>query len=258
MVCDTNNSISKGQINRRKNENLSAPTDLRSYPYPSRHTPPYDYTRRGRGRGGNSGRGAQFRNSSLINTHQDSVNEGVTLRAGSTLQWKNPAVFEHDAKARNEKRITPDPKAHRNQKQHVMQVATRRVTPATIATSHQHYINISGQDFRVEKGGSKLVNELSEQQSASPRDPLQLLIFPDNRALALKTPKQAEVNGVLFRRTRNGNLIRASAVGRWVPRLGPLPFSSVETDKGRASRSKKKRTKLCSRFTSTGKFQHPT
>ena len=77
-----------------------------------------------------------------------------------------------------------------------------------------HNITINNIQFEVQKGGSKL-KRLSSEQAASGFDILWLsLILPDDPSLAARTPKEATVNGVLFKRSKNGNLLRANAISR--------------------------------------------
>ena len=139
------------------------------------------------------------------------------LRTGNTMQWKSPAAFEKDLKAKSVHRTMSTRKAHADEKAQVLRAASK--VPSSDQSQElnpEHHISINNIQFAVLNGGSKL-KRLSSEQSLSESHPSWLsLILPDDPSLAARTPKEVSINGVLFKRSKNGNLLRAKAITRWV------------------------------------------
>ena len=130
------------------------------------------------------------------------------------MQWKSPAVFEKDVKSKSEFRAISTRKTHQFEKGQVMQAAVVPSVSNKPEDNSGHNITINNIQFEVQKGGSKLKRLSSERAAPGFNVPWLPLILPDDPSLAARTPKEATVNGVLFKRSKTGNLLRANAISR--------------------------------------------
>lgn len=115
-------------------------------------------------------------------------------------------------------------------------------------------ITESGIKFQIVKGGSKLVrlNGMSSYMIMRFSASLHPSEDPDS---AMRTPKETFINGVAFKRSKNGNLIRSMAINTGlvstVPPVRLDPRGGFLTRFDRLS-NRKKKTELCISYTSTG------
>lgn len=108
--------------------------------------------------------------------------------------------------------------------------------------------------FRVASDGSKLIRILGEQGTACVAR-TNMLKATDGNANPRSTPKTTKVAGVTFHRSKNGNLIRAGVVKQqryWTLQPLVLVNGFVLTTSSSREIVRKKSTKLCPAFTSTG------
>lgn len=124
------------------------------------------------------------------------------------------------------------------------------ITPPTESTSsgpssNSYGISITGMSFRVTNGGSKLTRT-TRTLNASLVTNGQVIRDTDEANFANILPQSTQVAGVTFRRTKNGNYIRKDVIPTQKYHVSPS---------GKNSRlSSSRATKLCPKFTSTGKF----
>ncbi|KAL9111972.1 MAG: hypothetical protein Q9227_003592 [Pyrenula ochraceoflavens] len=195
----------KAQTSPRQNGPLSF--NSRGSGYPSRGSYRSSY----RARGG-------FRNRTLI-THgistssvaldspvlQESPN-GMTKTEGSAMTWYRPEVLQKENRLRSEERKRKAKDFQDRERAQVQQFAKPRqqtsVAPLNSPAAYQ--ISVDGVLFTLSNGYNKLVRPLVTSDK--------ILTLAGSEVAASATPKQFEVNGVQFKRTKNGNLVRANAI----------------------------------------------
>lgn len=131
------------------------------------------------------------------------------------MQLINSSVYDKETQARNKAiEETRRQKAlHKDQRE--KQKIARHFNTLTFrggqATNVVHEISVNGLRFHVADGGSKLVRMRGENHDDGTRlfSRSQLLGATDS---ASTTPKQANVGGVTFLRSKNGNLYRSGIV----------------------------------------------
>lgn len=94
-----------------------------------------------------------------------------------------------------------------SQKQSVPQ-HNRSLGSRTSSSPSMGYVNVDGIPFKVTDGGSSLMRATGRRESYGD-DPGHAQISTDTSTDARPTPKEAIVSGVTFKRSKNGNLIRA-------------------------------------------------
>ena len=131
------------------------------------------------------------------------------------MQLINSSVYDKETQARN-KAIEETRRQKALQKdQREKQKIARHFNTLTFrtgqATNAVHEISVNGLRFHVADGGSKLVRMRGENHDDGMRlfSRSQLLGATDS---ASTTPKQANVGGVTFLRSKNGNLYRSGIV----------------------------------------------
>ncbi|ERF68548.1 hypothetical protein EPUS_04646 [Endocarpon pusillum Z07020] len=227
-----------GQINRRKQPNAPQHTLNQSSGYHPRPSFPYSprsipYVR---------GRGQTFQNRSLI-----ANNRAKPVQASSAPSISPPDQIEIP-RAEN---LNPMPrgiakygrgarawisedalrqqlerqKYHSNSLQATGEdsVIHQSVTSGSdTPTPSTAYITVADIPFQVTNGGSKLLRTT------------------DTSTLTKPTPKEAVVSGVIFKRSKNGNLVRAAVAhqGR-TPQIGKAKLCRQYTSTGRCSRGDK-------------------
>jgi hypothetical protein len=78
-------------------------------------------------------------------------------------------------------------------------------------------------------------------------------VYLDTSTTTTVTPKEVTVSGVVFKRSKNGNLIRTRvAEGGWV--LDSRYKDYYPADLSVSRRSEKRKNRLCRKYTSTGTF----
>lgn len=140
------------------------------------------------------------------------------------LQLINPAVYEQD----NQKRVKAleETRKQKSQKKidyektkFIKHLQRNDYRPAGVAVTNRTYeIDIQGITFHVAKNGSKLIkasgeifNPLKDIRRIFAGSINGLRCSGDTNAARI-TPKFAEVGGVKFHRTKNGNLYRSAIV----------------------------------------------
>ena len=186
-------------------------------------------------------------------TPKNSTSGGVTVHDRGHMQWTNAAIF--DQRAQEKKKAMEQTalmkKRERDQRQRNRVLKHVKGHTSTM-TGQPHEMVIADLRFRVASDGSKLIRVFGKlpQEKVSP---LSHLNTADGLNKSVEsTPKQHKVAGVLFQRSKNGNLIRSSLVkkqryfkssnDRYGPGLITCSSRNVE----------KKSSKLCPSFTSTG------
>ncbi|GAB7342589.1 hypothetical protein MBLNU457_g0762t1 [Dothideomycetes sp. NU457] len=178
---------------------------------------------------------------------------GVTVRDRGHMQWTNAAIFDQRAqekqKAMEQTALTK--KRERDQRQR-NRVIKHVKTHAPTTTGQPHEMVIADLRFRVASDGSKLIRIFGKTKREQSYKVAGLNIADGPNKNVESTPKQHKVAGVLFQRSKNGNLIRSSLVKKQryfkfnVGKIEPglITFSSRNAEK--------KSAKLCPSFTSTG------
>jgi len=178
---------------------------------------------------------------------------GVTVHDRGHMQWTNAAIFDQRAqekqKAMEQTTLTKKRERDQRQRNRVLK-HVKSHTPTT--TGQPHEMVIADLRFRVASDGSKLIRIFgkTEHEKTFPVADLNIADGPNKNVES--TPKQHKVAGVLFQRSKNGNLIRSSLVkkqryfGSSRDKCGPglITFSSRNAER--------KSPKLCPSFTSTG------
>ena len=189
----------------------------------------------------------------------DKHRQGVVKRGGATVKWLSPE--QNLAKVKGRQRHEQE--LHKAEKDRVMQFSrTLPIKPAPLQSEDTgntgtvttlQGITINGMNFQVSSGGSKLVRLDSMCATSFTLNRI-TQVHLDEPNWAMTTPKETTINGVLFRRSKHGNLIRAKAImkgfvatshRRHILLLSPLTWSN------RFALSKEK-TELCRKYTSTG------
>ena len=140
-----------------------------------------------------------------------SKNRWVTKR-DRHMQLINSSVYDKETQARNkaieETRRQKALQKDQREKQKIERHLNTLTSPAGQATNVVCEISINGLRFHVADGGSKLVRLRGENHVSGTRlcSRSQLLGANDS---ARTTPKQANVGGVSFLRSKNGNLYRS-------------------------------------------------
>ena len=143
-----------------------------------------------------------------------STNRWVTKR-DRHMQLINSSVYDKETQTRNkaieETRRQKALQKDRREKQKIERHLNALTSRAGSATDIIHEVSINGLRFHVADGGSKLVRIRGENhdQRMHSSSRSQLLGATDS---ASTTPKQANVGGVTFLRSKNGNLYRLGIV----------------------------------------------
>ncbi|KAI1971016.1 hypothetical protein LOZ04_002675 [Ophidiomyces ophidiicola] len=171
---------------------------------------------------------------------------GWVAKRDRHMQLINTAIYDQEAQARAKaieetRKIKAQKRAERD-KTKVLQFAQHAGGPvsapdARVATAGANSYRIVVQDipFQITKGGSKLIRLSSEGDPGFEGDLRAGLPLIDDPSTASTTPKKVTVGGVIFVRSKNGNLHRLGAV--------------VSKKKNGVVR---KKNELCQRFTATG------
>lgn len=165
-------------------------------------------------------------NSSSSSTTEADASESSTpkmswvSKSDRHLQLINPAVFEKQsqerAKAMEESRKLRLRRRDERERLKLSHHLLRTTAPAAHSfargSNQAHEIIVEGIRFRVDKGGSKLTKILGENISGGARFGEVLIHFAGDENAAKSTPRTASVGGVMFYRSKNGNLYRSGAV----------------------------------------------
>ena len=101
---------------------------------------------------------------------------------------------------------------------HLQRVATQSAqvagsSPGSESTTISHKVTVNGIQFRVTSGGSKLVRDSGRQRSLPQSTQLSVDgCFLGGESGPHATPKKANIGGVTFLRSKNGNLYRSGLV----------------------------------------------
>jgi len=178
---------------------------------------------------------------------------GVTVHDRGHMQWTNAAIFDQRAQKKQKamEQTALAKKRERDQRQR-NRVLKHVKTQTTTTTGQPHEMVIADLRFRVASDGSKLIRIFGKTKQEQVYKVADLNLADGPNKNVESTPKQHKVAGVLFQRSKNGNLIRSSLVKKQryfesivdntEPGLITLPSRNVE----------RKSAKLCPSFTSTG------
>ncbi len=143
-----------------------------------------------------------------------STNRWITKR-DRHMQLINSSVYDKETQARRKameetrrhKALERDQREKQKIQRHLITLTSR----AGQATNVSHEVSVNGLRFQVADGGSKLVRIRGEKHyyGAHLFSCSQLLDAHDS---ASATPKHANVGGVTFLRSKNGNLYRSGIV----------------------------------------------
>ncbi|KAI1913450.1 hypothetical protein LOZ12_003184 [Ophidiomyces ophidiicola] len=148
---------------------------------------------------------------------------GWVAKRDRHMQLINTAIYDQEAQARAKaieetRKIKAQKRAERD-KTKVLQFAQHAGGPvsapdARVATAGANSYRIVVQDipFQITKGGSKLIRLSSEGDPGFEGDLRAGLPLIDDPSTASTTPKKVTVGGVIFVRSKNGNLHRLGAV----------------------------------------------
>ena len=134
--------------------------------------------------------------------HMQLINSSIYSKE---TQVRNKAIEE----TRRQKALRRDEREKRKIQRHLK---TLNGHPSqNVATSTAHELSINGLRFQILDGGSKLARFSSEHANNDGVFPSSLQCT-DAVDSASMTPKQANVGGVIFLRSKNGNLYRSGIV----------------------------------------------
>ena len=131
------------------------------------------------------------------------------------MQLISSSVYDKETQARNkameetrrQKALEKDQREKRKIERHLDILTSRAGQP----TSLLHEVSIHGLRFEVADGGSKLIRIRGANHDPGTRLPLCLRLLGANDS-ASTTPKHANIGGVTFLRSKNGNLYRSGIV----------------------------------------------
>lgn len=143
-----------------------------------------------------------------------STNRWVTKR-DRHMQLINSSVYDKETQARNkaieetrrQKALQKDQREKQKIERHLNTFTSR----AGQTTNVVREVSINGLRFHVVDGRSKLVRIRSENYDSGRHASFRLQLLGANDS-ARTTPKQANVGGVTFLRSKNGNLYRSGIV----------------------------------------------
>lgn len=135
----------------------------------------------------------------------------VSTRGAGTNSLMKKDTFDREQKQRlerkDQRRAAKRQKLNRDEKIKLMQHVR------TASTSGSREMIVEGLRFQLRDDGSKLIRISGEHNVLRGKAPFGLsLSASDPSASNRDTPKQVQIAGVDFVRTRNGNLVRANAV----------------------------------------------
>lgn len=133
------------------------------------------------------------------------------------MQLINSSIYDKETQVRNkaieetrrQKNLRRDQREKHKIVQHLKALGPQ--TGRSTAASAMHEILINGLRFQVLDGGSKLARIRSENLVNKDYSSSSLQHLGETDA-ASATPKQADVGGVTFLRSKNGNLYRSGVV----------------------------------------------
>jgi hypothetical protein len=216
-----------GQINRRKNRNVPLQTRFQTSPTSPPHKIRSSYPHGHRSHPYARGRGHGFPNKSLLTNRHGKHEQVYTISSTperfemSSDENSNPTQAGIQ-KYGNATRawISEDVLRQKIERKKRLETNTDIQETGFIPSkpvSHQgsgystpvNYITVDGIRFRLSADGSKLLRDIGMNIPA--RDHAEHA-QPSIDSSTAATPKVATVSGVVFKRTKNGNLIRAEAV----------------------------------------------
>ena len=183
---------------------------------------------------------------------QSSANGWITKR-DRHMQLINASILDKTTEARSKAmEETRRQKVLRNEqkeKQRINQFLQARLPSQHTDSTTTHEIIVDGLRFQVLNGGSKLARLRGEKQLGN-----NVLGRCSNRTdttdVSTSTPKQARVGGVIFIRSRNGNLYRSG-----IAKAKRYDFAHFDLSRANLSRYigiTRKIKEPCKRFTLTG------
>ena len=145
------------------------------------------------------------------------VNGWVTKR-DRHMQLINSSIYDKDAQARNkameetrkQKNSRRDQRERSKIERHLDTLRPSTDRAAQSATIHEIFVN--GIRFQVLDGGSKLARLHGEGYREQANSTLAISLLAGPSDVASTTPKQANIGGVTFLRSKNGNLYRSGIV----------------------------------------------
>ncbi|KAK4962148.1 hypothetical protein LTR66_012800 [Elasticomyces elasticus] len=143
------------------------------------------------------------------------------------------------------------------EKEKVAKHFTRVTSSTKSGPTKLHEVAVNNVRFRVTADGSKLMRIFGEPSDESRiNERVQLLSSTDGNDAVEATPKQTEISGVTFFRTKHGNLYRLGLVKSAIRyRMSPCntaPQKRMLTCLRRRKNVVKKASEQCPRFTATG------
>ena len=143
--------------------------------------------------------------------------EGYVTKNDRHMQLINTSIYDKDTQQRNKaieetrqkKAMRKDQREKHKIQKHLRNDALR--AGANIASSTVHEITINGLRFHVIDGGSKLAR-IKGKINPAPQLLTADLPSPGSLDSGSATPKEADVGGVKFLRSKNGNLYRSGIV----------------------------------------------
>ena len=130
------------------------------------------------------------------------------------MQLINSAVYDKEVESRNkaiestrQKRILR--RDHREKQKIMKHLQASSDGTGSSKTTASHHLMVNGLRFQVCNGGSKLIREKGEVNSPKVVRWLILVLYLGTTDSSRPTPKTAQVGGVRFLRSKNGNLYRS-------------------------------------------------
>ena len=148
---------------------------------------------------------AYFPDPSVEQGHQAVVKTGIKSK-----QWLSPA--QRAAKEAGRKRY--EQQQHQVEKDRVLEHVSSQPRKTNSRAPKHDCVFLDGITFRVTKGGNKLVRDIGKRELFANLIPqMECSKSTDDRQSShIPTPRDSNVGGVSFRRTKNGNLVRAMGV----------------------------------------------
>jgi len=188
---------------------------------------------------------------------------GITTRDRGHMQWTNASVFDQKAQEKQKameqtllvKRRERDVRQKDKVIRHVYGAATT-VNPSPQNGASREIV-IADLRFRVASDGSKLIRILGEDDHHGCAQ-TGLKTVDGVGQNAQQTPKQHKIAGVLFVRSKHGNLLRSGLVKKQRYQARLVFSGSALIELNHRDNTKRKSSKLCPSFTSTGTIKSTT
>ncbi|WPG97981.1 CCCH zinc finger protein [Acrodontium crateriforme] len=182
------------------------------------------------------------------NTPKDSSTVLVSMR-GINKQLMNKDTYEREAKQKLERKEATRTARRQLKNREEQSKLVHHVN--TASSPGNRILEVEGIRFQLQDDGSKLVRVAGEHISRDGTNTGITLNTLDSSTASKESPKRAMIAGVLFLRTKNGNLIRAT-VTKTTKRYSAILQSAVYNSGASAHFHRLSRREQCQHFTKNG------